>query len=304
MRQSQNNRRVYWLPLLCVIWTVPASAQWTTVWTPDSAPAIRTTGADGDTHESKTNCYPCKEWEDYGDNKGKWVYYPAGTEPVICVGDTNDYACKMCDGKGGITNRNDGYQLPGKAPSGAYLKCCGGQPIDPNWYGCCNGKPQHLYTEKCCCEKYVYNPKEQGCCKTECQEPDALPCRLTDNPEEDADPCSSYQPTKSTTLGHVICYNGKPYACSFPQNYPPDWPASIMDTCIAVHEESHKNDSRRTPCFMCKTYASGGDPNTLDAAECDAYTAELECVKEYSSDIPGLNDYIRSIEARKLQFCP
>ena len=74
MRQSQNNRRVYWLPLLCVIWTVPASAQWTTVWTPDSAPAIRTTGADGDTHESKTNCYPCKEWEDYGDNKGKWVY--------------------------------------------------------------------------------------------------------------------------------------------------------------------------------------------------------------------------------------
>ena len=75
MRQSQNNRRIYWLPLLCVIWTVPASAQaWTTVWTPDSAPAAKT-AAKEDTHESDPDkCYPCKEWEEYPDGGGgRWV---------------------------------------------------------------------------------------------------------------------------------------------------------------------------------------------------------------------------------------
>lgn len=28
------------------------------------------------------NCYPCKEWEAYGDGTGKWVHYPEGTEPI------------------------------------------------------------------------------------------------------------------------------------------------------------------------------------------------------------------------------
>ncbi|MDD3662955.1 MAG: hypothetical protein PHT84_03755, partial [Candidatus Pacebacteria bacterium] len=108
MRQTQNKYRFYWLPLLCVIWTVPASAQWTTVWTPDSAPAVRTTGTDGDTHESKTNCYPCKVW-DKGANSGRggWVNLPADTKPIQCKGDTNDYACKVCNGLGEPTKNKD-----------------------------------------------------------------------------------------------------------------------------------------------------------------------------------------------------
>jgi hypothetical protein len=106
MRQSQNKCRFYWLPLLCLIWTAPASAQWTTVWTPDSALAAKATTKAG-THESKTNCYPCKEWEDYGDNKGRWVDYPTNTSPRICPDDETDYTCKMCDGNGGVTNATD-----------------------------------------------------------------------------------------------------------------------------------------------------------------------------------------------------
>ena len=108
MRPS-HNWLSYWLPLLLFAWaaTALAAQTWITVWTPDSAPAVRTTGTDGDTHESKTNCYPCKEWEDYGDNKGRWVDYPTNTSPRICPDDETDYTCKMCDGNGGVTNATD-----------------------------------------------------------------------------------------------------------------------------------------------------------------------------------------------------
>ena len=77
MRQSQNNRRFYWLPLLCVIWTIPASAQWTTVWTPDSAPAPSSgEGHLGQgSHKSNTNRPPCTEWDEY-EREWKKIYDP------------------------------------------------------------------------------------------------------------------------------------------------------------------------------------------------------------------------------------
>ena len=73
MRPS-HNWLSYWLPLVLFAWvaTALAAQTWTTVWTPDSASATKATTKDA-THESKTNCYPCKEWEDYGGGKGRWV---------------------------------------------------------------------------------------------------------------------------------------------------------------------------------------------------------------------------------------
>ncbi len=47
------------LPL--ALWTGAACAQtWTTVWTPDSAPAARTKMEPDNDRSYRTNCYPCK----------------------------------------------------------------------------------------------------------------------------------------------------------------------------------------------------------------------------------------------------
>ena len=73
------------LVLSLALWTGATSAQtWTTVWTPDAAPAARTKMEPKTDHSSKTNCYPCKEWEDYGDGTGKWVDYPDYTPCGTC----------------------------------------------------------------------------------------------------------------------------------------------------------------------------------------------------------------------------
>ena len=86
--------------LTLALWTGASSAQtWTTVWTPGSAPAPTHTKMEQEMepekdHHSETNCYPCKEWEAYGDGGGKWVDYPDGTE--CDAGD--DKPGKCCDG--------------------------------------------------------------------------------------------------------------------------------------------------------------------------------------------------------------
>ena len=100
------NRLIDWLPLLLFACSTPALAAqtWTTVWTPGGAPTIQATGGSG-THDSKTNCRPCEVWDVYKNSgKGGWDPLPAGTEPIQCAGDTNDYTCKVCDGAGGVTN--------------------------------------------------------------------------------------------------------------------------------------------------------------------------------------------------------
>ncbi|MGD9781673.1 MAG: hypothetical protein AB7V14_05910 [Kiritimatiellia bacterium] len=101
-----RNRLYLWLPLLLFAGAAPdlAAQTWTTVWTPDGAPAVRPT-AQGDTRDYNTNCRPCEVWDVYKNSgKGGWDPLPAGTEPIKCAGDTNDYTCKVCDGKGVVTN--------------------------------------------------------------------------------------------------------------------------------------------------------------------------------------------------------
>ena len=102
------NRLIDWLPLLLFACSTPALAAqtWTTVWTPNNATPAKVVAKGGD-HDSKTNCYPCKEWEDYGDGTGKWVDYDKGTEPTDC-GDGTDYTCKECDGAGDVKDKDDG----------------------------------------------------------------------------------------------------------------------------------------------------------------------------------------------------
>ncbi|MGD9781675.1 MAG: hypothetical protein AB7V14_05920 [Kiritimatiellia bacterium] len=125
-----HDRLFFWLPLLLFAWAAPdlAAQTWTTVWTPDGAPVVRP-AAKGDTRDYNTNCYPCKEWEDYGDGKGKWTYYPKGTKPTVCAGDTNDYVCKVCDGAGDVTNSTN-------------IIACGN-------CGCCEGGNCVEYTNNC-----------------------------------------------------------------------------------------------------------------------------------------------------------
>ena len=121
--------------LSLALWTGASSAQtWTTVWTPGSAPAPTHTKMEQEMepekdHKSPTNCYPCKEWEAYGDGTGKWVLYPRGTTPNRCAGDTTDYTCKECDGKGEVRNKED------------YTPC--------GTCGCCEGGNCVEYTNNC-----------------------------------------------------------------------------------------------------------------------------------------------------------
>lgn len=111
-----HNRTLYLLAIFLLGGAVHALAGqvWTTVWTPDRTSTARANGGEGsttgrrrgttdggDTHDSDpTKCYPCKEWEDYGDGTGKWVYYDEGTVPTDC-GNGTDYTCIFCDGEGG-----------------------------------------------------------------------------------------------------------------------------------------------------------------------------------------------------------
>ncbi|NCA83116.1 MAG: hypothetical protein EOM72_10295 [Opitutae bacterium] len=126
------NRLFFFLPLLLFAGSAPALAAqtWTTVWTPNSTPAVRTTNADSNTHESKTNYRPCEVWDVYKNSgKGGWDPLPANTEPIQCAGDTNDYTCKVCDGIGGVTNATD------------YTPC--------GTCGCCEGGNCVEYTNNC-----------------------------------------------------------------------------------------------------------------------------------------------------------
>ena len=124
-------------PLLCATFLVLAGAAsadqtWTTAWTPDSAPAARNNTRQEQDHSYKTNCYPCKRWVPGADSgRGAMINDPTNAAPRTCPGDTTetssrrlsgnsqdtepnegendetDYACKECDGMGGLTNKPD-----------------------------------------------------------------------------------------------------------------------------------------------------------------------------------------------------
>ena len=208
------NSLFHWIPLLCLIWTASASAQaWTTVWTPDSTPAIRTTGADGGTHESKTNCYPCKVW-DKGANSGKggWTPLPATTEPIQCASDTNDYTCKECDGAGGVRNKADDSDCFINEKSG---KCCEGVCIEIPSEG----------TDPC--------------------------LWAAGNDDFRNDHAGFFQPVTGPE-GFTICIFGEPYPCVPPDNIPQAWKWANIDTCVERHEQYHVDHSP-IQCPPCGT---------------------------------------------------
>ncbi len=211
---------------------------------------------------------PCKMCDDSGGITNR----PAGTA-------VPDKPCQVCDGMGSVTNRPDGVQVTNQTPLGAYYRCCGGEPIDPNWYACCGGKPQSYATQQCCCAKYVYDPNNKGCCVTEFNQR----CMLTDNPEKGVNPCEALPP-QSNALAHVLCYNGKPIPCVYPAKFPPEWPAAIAETCAKAHEQAHVDDGRRTRCYLCEPYHAGYPITASAAGECEAYRAELKCIDENKQD--------------------
>jgi hypothetical protein len=119
------------LPLLLFAGAAPAAQTWTTAWTPDSAPSIQSAADDSDTHDSKTNCYPCVRW-DPGANSGNggWEPDPEDSKPRDCPDDDADYTCKVCDGKG-RPDKNKPNTTPVDAGEGC--GCCkDGQPWAPD----------------------------------------------------------------------------------------------------------------------------------------------------------------------------
>jgi hypothetical protein len=98
-------------------------------WTPNSASTVQPSGGDSGTHQSRTNCYPCKIWDTYNNSgNGGWDYLPYGTEPIECPGDTNNYACKMCGDYGVVINRPNGTSVD----AGDGCGCCkDGEPWAP-----------------------------------------------------------------------------------------------------------------------------------------------------------------------------
>lgn len=108
-RLTMHLRLEHLVPLLYALTlmaTAPATAQSkATAWSSGGAARSQAGGNSG-THKSKTKCYPCKEWEDYGNGNGTWVYYPEHTAPTVCPGDTANYSCKECDGKGEVRNKS------------------------------------------------------------------------------------------------------------------------------------------------------------------------------------------------------
>ena len=242
MRHTQNKRRFYWLPLLCVILTVPASAQWTTVWTPDSAPAAKNISQD-DKHDSDpTKCYPCKVW-DKGANSGRggWVNLSADTKPIQCKGDTNDYACKVCNGLGEPTKNKD---------------------------------------DRSDCQVQMVLLEPGKCCEGEClpiPQPGIDPCNWALDNKNLMSPTDQNKLKRgSRTMGYILCVFGEKHACTVPYNFPSSWGPDMKD-CIMKEEINHLG-SATAQCPPCIGMATYPDAATKNDEECIARAATFDCM--------------------------
>ena len=253
------NRLFYFLPLLLFGWTTPdlAAQTWTTVWTPGSAPAAKTVTS-ASTREYKTNCYPCKEWEDYGDGTGKWTdlsdvppsdtcpssQHARKTQSNAGPGQTtlsdHDNPCKVCT-NGEVTNKANSTECdPGGGKSG---KCCEGvcveippAGIDPCAWAIGNNEFRKRF------------PKQ-------------------------------FQPVTGPE-GFIICIFGESYPCVPPDNIPQAWKWANIDSCVQRHEQYHKDHSpiQCPPCGTgIGTYANAG---TERHEECCAFFDTLLCLKD------------------------
>lgn len=238
------NRLFYWLPLLLFGWTTPnLSAQtWTTVWTPGSAPAARVSAKD-DTHDSKTNCNPCKIW-DKGANSGRggWANLPADTKPIQCKGDTNDYACKVCNGLGDPTKDKD---------------------------------------DRSDCQVQMVLLEPGKCCEGEClpiPQPGKDPCEWAMDNKNLMSPVDQNRLARgSKTMGYVLCVFGEKYACTVPYNFPSSWGQDMKD-CIMQEETNHLNSTTALcpPCIGMATYPTNS--TAWKDEECVARSATFACM--------------------------
>ena len=241
------NRLIDWLPLLLFACSTPALAAqtWTTVWTPRGAPTIQATGGGG-THDSKTNCRPCEVWDVYKNSgQGGWDPLPAGTEPIQCAGDTNDYACKVCDGTGGVANATSGSN----------------------------------------CVITLILPEPGKCCEGECwpiPQPGKDPCEWAlDNKNLMSPADQNILKKGSKTMGYVLCVFGAQYPCTIPYNFPASWGPDMKD-CILQEETNHLN-STVSQCPPCIGTAFIADAAAYHDEECNARAATYACMEGLKS---------------------
>ena len=251
------NRLFPWLPLLLFACFTPALAaqSWTTVWTPDNATPAKVV-AKGGNHDSKTNCYPCKEWEDYGDGTGKWVFYPEGTEPIVCAGDTNDYTCRECDGAGDVQDKDnytecgtcrcceggvcihypDNCPNPPPPPSVAFVKAGPCPCSDPTQLGCTvpASYPIPMPSIDVCLQNCTWVPVVESITVEYFEGPCPNNCQNTIQSANDVN-AGNYCAIKDaiqdriTSIGpHAPPPNGAPG----PEDY-------CFEACLQVHEDVH-----------------------------------------------------------------
>ncbi|MDY0144813.1 MAG: hypothetical protein RBS84_02330 [Kiritimatiellia bacterium] len=254
MRPS-HNWLSYWLPLLLFAWaaTALAAQTWTTVWTPDSASATKATTKDA-THESKTNCYPCKEWEDYGGGKGRWVDLDE-VLPAECPTPTSharrqtaeadslpDHLnpCKICKA-GKVDNKDNGFECETRTDKPG--KCCDGvcveippEGTDPCAWASSNDDFRRQYPEQ-------FHPVFGG-------------------------------------EGYILCVFGETYPCVPPDNIPIAWQRAGITRCIQEHEQYHKDHSP-IQCPPCGTgIGTYADKATEREEECCAFFETLKCLND------------------------
>jgi hypothetical protein len=242
-----HNRLLYFLPLLLFGWRTPtlAAQTWTTVWTPGT-PAVQA-AAKNDTHESKTNCRPCEVWNIYKNSgQGGWDPLPPNSEPIRCHGDTNDYTCKVCDGKGVVINAANGTD--------------------------CDIQMVLMETGKCCDGECLPVPQ-----------PGVDPCTWAlDNKNLMSPADRSKLRCGSDTMGYVLCIFGEKYACTVPCNFPSSWGQDMKD-CIMKEETNHLN-SATAQCPPCIGMAKYPDGPTEKDEECAARAATFACMETLTNE--------------------
>ena len=234
--------------LSLALWTGASSAQtWTTVWTLDSAPPPTHTKMEQEMepekdHKSPTNCYPCKEWEAYGDGTGKWVHYPEGTEPIQCDGDETDYACKECDDKGEVRNKENGTDC---STSSINAGCCKDGV-------CTTGRPLTDWADLQACPKLITRPDyTPGHTTPACSVPDNLQPIVGNDPDHpggfDFTDCC---------IEHDVNYR----TCQMPKNECDDvLEACLGDVCNAAPWWDRMNCRFYADAYVLGVRLGGGD---------------------------------------------
>ncbi len=107
-----------------------------------------------------------------------------------------------------------------------------------------------------------------------------------------ADPCgdAKRKGLDGGDAGGIVCCNGKAYACVWDLGGPTGGKnkkaRKIIEQCIKVHEKKHIPD---TVCPPAPDFSRGGPGKGVDtkASECEAYEAEMACLKAAIHECDG-----------------